>query len=137
MNDVKVSSLQQQSHGLMRQADVVIWDFDGVIKESVDVKTEAFADAFKLFGAEIVDKVVAHHKMHTGMSRFEKVPLYFKEFVGRQANISEVNEVLNFLSSRLIERVVNSEWVPGAREYLEKHSDRQDFFWFQQHLILN
>ena len=35
MNDVKVSSLQQQSHGLMRQADVVIWDFDGVIKSQL------------------------------------------------------------------------------------------------------
>ena len=35
------------------RARLVFWDFDGVIKESVAVKTEAFVQLFSPFGAEV------------------------------------------------------------------------------------
>src|SRR5437773_2146653 len=63
---------------------VVLWDFDGVIKESVSVKSDAFARLFEPFGAEIAARVRRHHEMNTGMSRFEKIPLYLS-WAGEQA----------------------------------------------------
>ena len=30
--------------------DAIFWDFDGVIKDSVEVKAEAFAALFKIYG---------------------------------------------------------------------------------------
>ena len=59
----------------------IIFDFDGVIKDSVDIKTNAFAEIFSKYGTSIVDKVLDHHKMNGGISRFEKIKHYYKQFL--------------------------------------------------------
>ena len=41
----------------MRERSVIFWDFDGVIKESVGVKTEAYVKLFAPFGAPIAARV--------------------------------------------------------------------------------
>ena len=58
------------------QKRFLFWDFDGVIKDSVDVKTCAFVSLFKNFGSEVLNQVVEHHEANGGVSRFEKMPLY-------------------------------------------------------------
>jgi len=39
----------------------IIFDFDGVLVESVDIKTKAFAGLFEHEGDSIVRRVVAYH----------------------------------------------------------------------------
>ena len=46
----------------------ILWDFDGVISESVQAKTEAFRELYKCHGEEISDQVVEHHLSNGGMS---------------------------------------------------------------------
>ena len=45
----------------IQDSEVIFWDFDGVIKDSVSVKAEAFKILFSEYGREIVQKVVNHH----------------------------------------------------------------------------
>ena len=45
-----------------------------MIKESVDIKTEAFLSLFQCFGSETTDRIRRHHPDNGGMSRFEKIP---------------------------------------------------------------
>ena len=52
------------------------WDFDGVIKESVEVKTQAYFSLFEPFGFDVANKVRMHHIANGGMSRFDKLPSY-------------------------------------------------------------
>ena len=39
---------------------LIIWDFDGVIKESVQVKADAYAALFNAYGIEVQKKVREH-----------------------------------------------------------------------------
>ena len=41
---------------LLKNYDVIFWDFDGVIKESVEVKSNAFEQLFSPFGKEVSKK---------------------------------------------------------------------------------
>ena len=41
--------------------ETILWDFDGVIAESVDVKGEAFREMYLKYGVDIADKVLDHH----------------------------------------------------------------------------
>ena len=50
----------------------IFFDFDGVIADSVNVKTEAFEKIYLPYGKEIAEKVINHHRENGGMSRFEK-----------------------------------------------------------------
>ena len=64
----------------LEQFSAIIFDFDGVIAESVEIKTEAFRDMYSSYGKDISDSVVDHHLINGGMSRFEKFPLYHNRF---------------------------------------------------------
>ena len=47
----------------------IIFDFDGVIVDSVDVKGLAFAEIYSKYGGGIAEKVLSHHRSNGGMSR--------------------------------------------------------------------
>ena len=58
---------------------IIILDFDGVILESVSVKTEAFRTLFS-FAPEYVEEIVQFHKDNGGMSRFDQIPVYLRSY---------------------------------------------------------
>ena len=50
-----------------------IFDFDGVIVDSVDIKTEAFGEIYSNYGSSITEKVKNYHIENGGLSRYEKI----------------------------------------------------------------
>lgn len=110
----------------LQRASVVFWDFDGVIKESIPIKTEALAILFQKYGKELVQKIRTHHEQNGGMSRLEKMPLYLG-WVGEKADSNQV-EIFCSLFSELVERsVVECAWVSGVKEYLLDNFQKQLF----------
>jgi HAD superfamily hydrolase (TIGR01549 family) len=110
----------------VRDRSVIFWDFDGVIKESVAVKTGAYIRLFEPFGPEVADRVRQHHECNGGMSRFEKIPLYLA-WSGRTPDGEEVARYCAAFGAAVRQAVIDSAWVPGAREYLEANNRRQRF----------
>lgn len=102
-------------------------DFDGVIKESVEVKSEAFEKLFLPFGKEISKKVRNHHELNGGMSRFEKLPIYFS-FAGLQVNQNLISDYSKKFSNLVITKVIDSNWVPGVKEFLKNNFEKINFF---------
>lgn len=98
----------------------VVFDFDGVIVESVNVKTEAFAALYEPYGEEIVRQVMEHHREHGGVSRFEKFRHYHGEFLGMQLHENDVDELARRFSDIVEERVIAAPYVEGAPEVLER-----------------
>jgi beta-phosphoglucomutase-like phosphatase (HAD superfamily) len=96
----------------------IFFDFDGVIAESVNVKTEAFAQLFEEYGSETVAKVVKHHLAHGGVSRFDKIRYYHEEYLGNSIDEQELSEWCRRFSDLVLEKVVSSPYVPGVVELL-------------------
>lgn len=59
----------------------VIFDFDGVILESADIKTESFKDMVSDYPMEIAEQFVEYHMQHMGISRFVKFQYFFEEIL--------------------------------------------------------
>ena len=105
---------------LIGQAEVVFWDFDGVIKDSVEVKSTAFEKLFSNYGQDFTIKVRRHHERNGGVSRFKKIPLYLswsKEVISSE----KVQEFCNRFSLLTKQSVINSPWVDGFLEFIECH----------------
>lgn len=111
---------------ILRTATLVFWDFDGVIKDSVEVKTIAYQQLFLPYGREIATLVRQHHEANGGVSRFDKIPLYLK-WAGESASDSQVEEFCDRFSKLVQQAVVDSPWVPGVREFLLEHYAQQYF----------
>ncbi len=104
---------------LIKKAKTIFWDFDGVIKDSVSIKSEAFERLFQPFGDEVSKKVKKHHEENGGMSRFEKLPIYL-EWAGKNSSKSLVLEYEKKFSKIVMQKVIDSPWVVGVLDYLKK-----------------
>jgi HAD superfamily hydrolase (TIGR01549 family) len=105
----------------MKNTDAIIFDFDGVLIESVDVKTRAFADMYAAYGPEIVEKVIHYHLVHGGISRFEKFKYWHRVFCGKKLSDEQLHELGNEFSRLVKDKVIKAPWVQGAYEFLESH----------------
>lgn len=104
--------------------DVVVFDFDGVLVDSVDVKTEAFAALYEVDGPSVVEQVVAHHLANGGVSRQRKLAVYEEQFAGRTATPERIEELSARFADLVVERVVAAPAMPHAEEVLAALSDR-------------
>jgi phosphoglycolate phosphatase-like HAD superfamily hydrolase len=95
-----------------------VFDFDGVILESADVKTNAFVDLFAEHGPDIVAGVRAHHLANLGISRFKKFAWIYENLLGRVISSSESEELGRRFGDLALTRVLEAPFVPGAREAL-------------------
>lgn len=98
----------------------VFFDFDGVILDSVDVKTKAFAKMFRHYGPEVERAVVEYHLANGGVSRFKKFEYYYKNFL--QKPITQ--EILNGLGQKFnqlaLEGVLAAPFIDGSLETLKQ-----------------
>ncbi len=106
----------------MAAYDAVFFDFDGVLAESSDIKTQAFHEMYKGYGPEIVERVVAHHIINGGVSRRKKIRHYHREFLGIAITEDDVADLIQRFSEIVEDAVVGSDWVPGARAFLDAHA---------------
>lgn len=105
----------------------MFWDFDGVIKETVSLKGEAFAELFKDHGQELVTKIRKHHASHGGVSRLEKIPLYLG-WAGLAQDSENIRLFCERYSEMVLKKVIEAPWVPGAKEFLRHNPFQQKFY---------
>ncbi len=108
--------------------DAIIFDFDGVLVESVDVKTKAFAKLYAEYGEEIVKKVVEYHLKNGGISRYIKFRFFHKNFLNIDLSKEEETKLSKRFSSLVVDAVVNADWVSGAKEFLETYYNKISLF---------
>lgn len=106
----------------------LFFDFDGVIADSVEVKTRAFAELFKAFGPETQSQVVAHHRANGGMTRRDKFRHYYKEFLEKPLDGEGLDALCRKFSALVVDEVVACAEIPGATHVLEKWSTRVPCF---------
>ena len=116
--------MSEYLHYLIKNSNVVFWDFDGVIKDSVRVKSIAFEKLFSIYGSKILKKVRAHHEKNVGVSRFDKIPLYMS-WSDESVTDKNIQELCNKFSLLVKKSVIESPWVPGFLEIVNKMNNRQ------------
>ena len=105
----------------------LILDFDGVILESVEVKTRAFRELFS-FRPDHVDEIVEYHKKNTGVSRFDKFRYIYREILKQPLTDEQFTRLSDRYADLVIDGVVASPFVPGGREFLERYSGAVPLF---------
>ena len=100
--------------------DYIFFDLDGVILDSVDIKTRAFKKLYSKYGLHITRKVVAHHKANGGMSRFEKFKFYHQEYLEINLNNTEIKALAQKFSRIVFKEVTQAPFIKGALHFLQE-----------------
>jgi phosphoglycolate phosphatase-like HAD superfamily hydrolase len=105
----------------------IIFDFDGVLVESNEIRFNGFRKLFKSYPQEQVEKLVNYAKANGGVSRYKKIAYFFSEI--RQEPISDesVNKWADQFSKLVEQDIVEAKPVEGSLEFLGKYADHFDF----------
>ena len=98
---------------------LVVFDCDGVILKSVDVKTRAFGQIVEEYGPEAVARMTEYHLAHGGVSRIRKFEWFYDEVLGRKITEDELQALSRKFRHLVFEGVMRSPMVPGIMETLE------------------
>lgn len=98
----------------------VFFDFDGVILDSVDIKTKAFAGMFREYGPDIEKEVIAYHLENGGISRFDKFRHYYENILGKSVSESELELLGDKFSGLVLKGVLEAPFIAGALDALKQ-----------------
>jgi len=112
---------------------VIAWqafffDFDGVLADSVEVKTRAFARLFEPFGPEVKARVVEHHRRHSGVTRVDKFRHYYQEFLHQSLTDEELAELCRRFARLVVDEVAAAPEIPGAEAFLRLFVEKLPLF---------
>ena len=109
-----------------QNAQLIIWDFDGVIKDSIEAKGIAFVETLKITDKQLATRVREDHMRSAGVNRQKKIEKYLT-WLNRPLSQQTVKHYLSKYSEITIDKVCESDWVPGAREYILNNYSRQKY----------
>lgn len=112
----------------MADFKAIIFDFDGVIAESIDIKTEAFAKMYSKYGTDVEKKVIQYHIDHGGVSRYEKFRYYHKNFLNKPIDEETVLEMADEFSGLVYDMVIQAPFVTDVDEFLSRYHNEFDMF---------
>ena len=99
--------------------EAIFFDFDGVICDSVNIKTQAFAEMYKKYGDTIVNKVVKYHLENGGVSRFNKFLYWHRVFFNEELTEFQLQEKSEHLTRLVFDKIIAAQFIDGAIETLK------------------
>ncbi|MCE7995993.1 MAG: HAD family hydrolase [Roseivirga sp.] len=101
------------------------FDFDGVVLESGDIKTEAFVELYD--GLGISEEVKKHHLENQGISRFGKFKWIAENLLNQTYTEEAGAELGNRFSALVKQKVIAAPFVPGFETLINQLSDAQHY----------
>jgi len=127
----------------------IIFDFDGVILDSVPIKTEAYSILFKDFPNDKVKLLIKYHIENGGISRYKKVQYFFEELLNEKISETKINEYASKYSLLTKQELSNEKYLISDtvnfikenykqyRMHIASGADEEDLLYICQALNLN
>jgi len=71
----------------------LLWDFDGVIFDSMSVKADGFKELFKNYDKTILKNFIEFHYQNGGMSRFVKIKYFYTDLINKNISDEKINSL--------------------------------------------
>lgn len=97
----------------------VIFDFDGVIIDSSEIKAEAFRRLFHDRPAH-VDAIVQFHRNNAGLSRFRQFEFIHRDILNEDLTAERATAMSERLSSLVLPQLMSTGLIPGALDLLKR-----------------
>jgi HAD superfamily hydrolase (TIGR01549 family) len=89
----------------------IIFDFDGVILDSVPVKTEGFKILFENFPSNKVDQLREYHMQNGGVSRYMKIKYFFEKILNQSITKEDIQSFAQKYSELTKEELSNPKYI--------------------------
>jgi len=105
----------------------VIFDLDGVIIESAEIKTRAFEILFAGYPDKL-SEIISYHQKNGGISRYVKFRYFYEKILGQELSAQEEAELGERFSQIVVRQILKAPFVAGAIDFLTQNKNRYYFF---------
>jgi beta-phosphoglucomutase-like phosphatase (HAD superfamily) len=102
-----------------------IYDFDGVICDSVNIKTEAFLEIYSQESEENKMNIKDYHLANGGISRFEKIQYFENYILKKEISPSDLISKGEMFSLLVKQKVIESNYIPGIIDFLNLNFEKK------------
>lgn len=100
----------------------ILFDFDGVILDSMKIKGDGFVELFSQYNKLDVKELEKYHYENGGISRFKKIEYFFKNILNRGITEVEVNELADKFGNIISKNLFNDEnLILDSVEYIKSN----------------
>jgi phosphoglycolate phosphatase-like HAD superfamily hydrolase len=100
---------------------VLLWDFDGVIMRSNEVRDRGFELVLASYPSEQVDRLMQYHRQNGGLSRYVKFRYFFEVVRGEEITESQILELARQFSKIMMENLTDASLlIDEALNYVKK-----------------
>jgi len=124
----------------MKHIKNIIFDFDGVILESNQIKIEGFYQLFKHYGNDKARRISKYFEENAGLSRYDIFNYFYKNIIEENLDEKKIRQLSVKYSSLVKDEVIKAEFVDGCKAFLNNNevfnlflvssTDEQDLKYF-------
>jgi phosphoglycolate phosphatase-like HAD superfamily hydrolase len=108
----------------MTRPEAIIFDFDGVILDSADIKLRAYMAVYANEDPTKLKKLLEHARLHGGVTRRTKFQYYERELFGRSRDADAIDALCKRYSEIVFDAVLKCPFVEGAEQLLKRASGK-------------
>ena len=106
----------------------ILWDFDGVIFDSMKIKGDGFVELFQNYDSKYTKEIEEYHYANGGVSRFDKIRYFYNNILGREITEDEVIALANKFA-KIIENKLNDKnnLIKETINFIQKNYKNYNF----------
>lgn len=105
---------------LILQYDSIVFDCDGVILQSNAIKSTAFAKTLEGEDSALVEQFVDWHKQTGGVSRFEKLTVFYRDYVQRENWQECADAAVKLFGDIVTSELIACPYIPGFEQCIKQ-----------------
>ncbi|MCG9972599.1 HAD family hydrolase [Christiangramia crocea] len=110
-----------------KEKEIILWDFDGVILDSMEIRSLGFRKVLSQYPAEQVEELLTFHKQNGGLSRYVKFRYFLEEIRGEENAKEEVQQMSEAYSSIMRKKLKSKDLlIDEVLEFISKNHKKFD-----------
>lgn len=101
---------------------VILFDFDGVILNSLPVRDYGFRKIFEDYSSSAVEMLINYHTLNGGLSRFNKIEYFYTEILKQKISEDKIQMYAHKFSKIMKSELINSKYlIKETIEFIKKN----------------
>ncbi|MEX0312830.1 MAG: HAD family hydrolase [Allomuricauda sp.] len=106
----------------------ILWDFDGVILDSMRIRDLGFRRIFKDFDSSQVDDLIGFHRDNGGLSRYVKIRYFYENILNQTISEEKVDQYANDFSALMREKLIEKQnLIEDSVNFIKDNYDGYNF----------
>jgi len=100
----------------------ILFDFDGVILDSMPVRDSGFEEIFSDFDDKLVEQLLDYHNKNGGLSRYVKIEYFYNEILGKKISEKDIQNYAKNFSEIMKKKLTNRGYlIPETLDFIKNN----------------